>query len=485
MRHGCGRIIGILVLVLLSWRTFAQGVSIVNAFPNLSFTYPIFFTSAEDGTHRLFVVQQNGLIKVFQNDSATANAKTFLNISAKISSSSGEEGLLGLAFHPHFSSNGYFYVNYTAPNPLHTVVERYSVRQDDQDRADSLSGFTIIEIDQPFANHNGGMLAFGPDGYLYMGMGDGGDANDPNGNGQNKAVLLGKMLRIDVDDTTATTHYVIPQDNPFAGNSSGWREEIWALGMRNPWRWSFDPPTGTLWCGDVGQGAREEVDIIKKGMNYGWNIMEGTICRPGGGACDTTGLTPPIKEYPHTNGNIAITGGYVYRGYRQPFLEDAYVYADYGTGRIWMLRYENDSLLADSLLLRAPFPISSFGTDENGELYIVGYEGSAGIYRFAGNPLPVSVKDERRQPENFRLDQNFPNPFNPSTSIGYRLSGPGRARLVIYDLLGRAVTVLVDGWEAAGEHHARWDASGFASGVYVCRLTGSQGTLVVKMILLR
>ena len=485
MRHGIGRtIVLLLVSFVAMWTGRSQGVSIVNAFPNLTFSNPIFLTSAGDGTRRLFVVQQNGLIKVFQNDSAATTAKTFLNITGKLSSPTNEEGLLGLAFHPDFSSNGYFYVNYTAPNPLRTVVARYRVRQDDQDRADSLSEFKILEINQPFTNHNGGMIAFGPDRYLYIGMGDGGDANDPDSNGQNRSVLLAKILRIDVDDTTATTHYAIPPDNPFAGNSSGWREEIWAWGFRNPWRWSFDPPTRQLWVGDVGQGAREEVDIVEKGKNYGWRIMEGTICRPGGGTCDTTGLTLPIKDYPHTNGNIAITGGYVYRGYRQPFLIGAYVYADYGTGRIWMLRYENGGLTADSLLLKATFPISSFGTDENGELYIVSYLGTAGIYRFAGEAL-VGVRADRSVPAFFALDQNFPNPFNPSTSISYQLPESGRIRLAVYDLLGRTVAVLVDGWATAGVHRGNWNAAGAASGVYICRLTAPTGTRTIKMLLVR
>jgi hypothetical protein len=236
--------------------------------------------------------------------------------------------------------------------------------------------------------------------------------------------------------------------------------------------------------GDVGQGAREEVDIVEKGKNYGWRIMEGTICRPGGGACDTTGLTLPIKEYPHTNGNIAITGGYVYRGYRQPFLAGAYVYADYGTGRIWMLRYENGGLTADSLLLKATFPISSFGTDENGELYIVSYLGTAGIYRFAGAPL-VGVRADRSVPASFALDQNFPNPFNPTTAISYQLSAVSEVRLAVYDLLGREVATLVKGIQQPGPHTAQWNAAGASSGMYICRLTTKTGSRAIKMMLVR
>jgi glucose/arabinose dehydrogenase len=460
-----------------------QGVSVVKAFPLLTFNTPVFLTHAGDGTNRIFVVQQDGNILVFPNDSSVAAGGRFLHITQKLSAVSGEEGLLGLTFHPHYSTNGYFYVNYTAPNPLRTVVARYRVLPGSPNLADSSSEYKIIEINQPFTNHNGGMLSFGPDGYLYMGMGDGGSANDPDTNGQHMTTLLGKMLRIDVDDTTSSLHYRIPPDNPFAGNSSGWREEIWALGMRNPWRWSFDPPTGTLWAGDVGQDTREEVDIIKKGANYGWNIMEGTICRPPTTTCDTAGLTLPIKDYTHAFG-IAITGGYVYRGARVPFLAGAYVYADYGSGRIWMLRYAGGVLTADSLLLQAPFAISSFGTDQSGELYVVSYSSQAPIYRFRLN-VQTSVGGPGILPPHFALARNYPNPFNPTTSIGYDTQEEGRVTLSVFDILGRKVATLVDGVQEAGSHTAVFNGADFASGVYLYRLTTARGSLVKNMTLVR
>jgi glucose/arabinose dehydrogenase len=471
-----------LAYILAAPECSAQSVSLVKAFPSLTFNVPIFLTHAGDGTNRIFVVQQDGNILVFPNDSAVVSDNVFLHITPKLSATSGEEGLLGLAFHPQYKTNGYFYVNYTAPNPLRTVVARYHVLPNNADRADSSSEFKIIEINQPFTNHNGGMLAFGPDGKLYMGMGDGGSANDPDTNGQHRTTLLGKMLRIDVDDTTVSTHYKIPPDNPFAGNPSGWREEIWALGMRNPWRWSFDLD-GTLWVGDVGQDTREEVDIITKGGNYGWNIMEGTICRPPTTACDMTGLVLPIKDYPHSLG-IAITGGYVYRGYRTPFLTGAYIYADYGSGRIWMLRYVNGAITADSLLMQAPFAISSFGTDQLNELYIVSYSGLASIYRFAG-PGPTSINGPASLPASFALDQNYPNPFNPGTSIGYRTPGSGRVTLRVFDILGREVATLVDAVQGGGDHTATFSGAGIASGVYVYRLTTPYGSIVRSMTLVR
>ena len=473
-------------LVLACGLSAAQTVTLVNAFPRLSFTQPVLLTHAGDGTNRIFVVQQTGQIYVFPNDSNVASTGLFLNIQNKLSALGAEEGLLGLAFHPSYASNGYFYVNYTAPNPLRTVIARYRVLPGNPSRADTASAFIILQINQPFTNHNGGNLAFGPDGYLYIGMGDGGSGNDPDSNGQNRSVLLGKILRIDVNDTTASTHYRIPSDNPYAGNGLGWREEIWAYGFRNPWRWSFDPPTGQLWVGDVGQGAREEVDIVIKGGNYGWRIMEGTICRPPTTGCDTTGLIMPIKDYDHSGGKNAITGGYVYHGYRRPNLRGAYIYADFGTGIVWMLRYANGALTADSLLIDAPIAISSFGVDQAGELYICSYveAQTSAIYRFAGNPQ-TSAGEVQPLPAEFSLGQNFPNPFNPSTTIDFTLPVSARVRLEIFDLLGRKTASLVDGERPAGHSRVTWDARGAASGVYFCRLTWPGGTLTRNLMLAR
>ena len=478
--------VGIAVLMLMSFRVLGQPVILVNAFPHLSFDQPVFLTHPPDGSNRIFVVQQNGLIKVFPQDSTVTAATIFLDLSRKISASSGEEGLLGLAFSPQFGANRYFYVNYTAPSPLRTVVARYTVTTGDPDKADTSSEFKIIEIGQPFTNHNGGMLAFGPDGYLYIGMGDGGSGNDPNGNGQNGTVLLGKILRLNVNDTTANLHYTIPPDNPLTGNAQGFRQEIWAYGLRNPWRFSFNAEDGRLWVGDVGQDSREEIDIIRKGGNYGWNIMEGKICRPPATTCDTSGLILPIKDYDHSLGN-AITGGYVYHGYRRPDLRGSYVYGDYGSGRIWMLRYSDGSVTADSLLIHSPYLVSSFGIDKDDELYVVTYAsgGHSSIYRFAGNPLTAvgGVPHEGTFPA-MMLEQNHPNPFNPTTKISYQLSIFSEVRLVVYDVLGREVSVLVNGMKAAGSYEVSFDATQLAGGVYFCRLTAGKFVATRKLLLL-
>lgn len=458
--------------VIIGSALHAQGVSVVNAFPGLTFTQPILLTHPPDGTNRIFVEQQNGVIVEFPNDSAVASAKTFLTITEKLSSYSreGEEGLLGLAFDPQFKTNGYFYVNYTAPNPFRTVIERYRVNPGNPDSADPSSAFTILEIPQPPApNHKGGNLAFGPDGYLYAGTGDGGGGNDTYQNAQNRQSLLGKFLRIDVKDTTATTHYKIPPDNPLVSDTTGLKKELWTWGMRNPWRWSFDPVTGVLWCGDVGQDNWEEVDIIRKGLNYGWPIMEGFVCNPAAPQCDTAGYTPPIAVFGHDVGN-AIVGGYVYRGYRVPWLTGAYVYGDYGSGRIWMLRYENGVVVADSVLLDGIGEMSSFGTDQAGELYMVTYGASASIYRFAGPGPTTGVTSLPRQAYAFGLDQNYPNPFNPSTVIGYQIGATGWVSLRVFNVLGQEVATLVDGLRTPGTYRVTFDAAGYSSGVYYYRL---------------
>lgn len=453
---------------------------LVSAFPHLTFFTPIFITAAPDSSSRIYVVQQDGVIKVFDNDSASTAASTFFDCSHEISSGSGEEGLLGLAFDPHFTVNGYFYVNYTTPHPLRTRIARFTVVPGHPDSADNSSEFVILDINQPYNNHKGGMLAFGPDGYLYVAVGDGGGSGDPENNAQNPEILLGKILRIDVHDTTTTTHYRIPPDNPFKSNGEEFRQEIWATGLRNPWRFSFDPATGTLWAGDVGQSAREEVDIIEKGKNYGWNRMEGFASYPPGSELkDTTGFTLPIKDYTHEVGN-SIIGGYVYSGTARPDLSGAYIYGDYGSGRVWMLRYQKGRVLADSLLTQIPEYISSFGTDRTNELYIVTISSKSrtGIYKFA--PRTLTGFEESPLSEtlhHYELYQNYPNPFNPSTTIRYALPRQSHVTLTLFTMLGQRVAQLVSGEVDAGNHEVQFNASAMSSGMYFYRL--QVGTVVL------
>jgi glucose/arabinose dehydrogenase len=458
----------------------------VDAFPHLSFSQALFLTHCGDGSDRIFVVEQTGGIRVFQNNPATTSSTLFLDLSGRISSSSGEQGLLGLAFHPNYAQNGFFYVNYTAPNPLRTVIARYKVMANDPNLADPASAFTIIEIPQPYTNHNGGMLAFGPGGYLSIGMGDGGSGGDPDNNAQDVTKLLGKILRIDVNDTTATTHYVIPSDNPYAQDPGSSRKEIWAFGFRNPWRFSFDIADGTLWVGDVGQDAREEIDIVRKGENYGWRIMEGFICHNPPSGCNQTGLELPIKDYSHALGT-AVVGGYVYHGLRRPGYAGAYIYGDYGSGKIWLLRYGGGVVTADSLIMDIPYSITSFGVDRHEELYVVtnALTGS-GILRFSGD---LSGEDPP-VPESFILGPNYPNPFSEETSIAFTVKERSSFSIGIYDVAGRFVTTLLDADRPAGTYSEKWNGRNMrgdrmASGVYFYRLNGGTISLTKKMILLR
>jgi len=378
------------ILLLSSYNCFAENpaIQVQNAFPNLSFSLPVFLTHAGDNTNRIFVVQQHGQIKVFPNDSnaITSQVKNFLTVNTI--TNSGELGLLGMAFHPDYETNGYFYVYYTSPSSWNSRISRFTRSASDPDKADSLSELKLMEIYQPYTNHKGGMLFFGLDGYLYISLGDGGNAGDPGNRAQNPDSIHGKILRIDVNNTTPPLNYAIPSDNPFA--SGGGRPEIFAMGFRNPWRVSQDAETGIIYAADVGQEVYEEIDIVEKGKNYGWRITEGFHCYNPSSGCDTSGITMPIKEYSHQpGGNCSVTGGYVYRGQRRPELRGAYIYSDYCSGRLWMLRYNNGVVTQDSVLIDTPQLVLSFGTDQNNELYYCASNGS--IYRFNTSTLNTNV----------------------------------------------------------------------------------------------
>jgi len=354
------------------------------AFPNLTFNFPDGLFNAGDGTNRLFVIEQPGVIRVFENSIDAAASTVFLDISDRVLFS-GEQGLLGLAFHPNFRQNGYFYINYVLDNPPRTIIARYSVMANNPNQADKNSELVLFEISQPFSNHKGGQLAFGADGYLYVGLGDGGSGGDPFGNGQSRTTLLGKILRVDVDSPSFGRNYGIPPDNPFAGNALGYREEIYAYGFRNPWRFSFDPGTNRLWVADVGQNQREEIDIVEKGRNYGWNVMEGTICYSPSTGCNQTGLELPVWDYGRDEG-IAVIGGYVYRGSTLTGLNGKFVYGDYGSGKIWALQYDGSGQPVNMLLADTGLNIASFGEDEQNELFICAFDGK--IYKISQTAIP-------------------------------------------------------------------------------------------------
>jgi len=333
---------------------------------------PVALAHAGDDSGRLFIVEQNGRVRICHAGVLLDTA--FLDITDRVLFQ-GERGLLGLAFPPGFAGKNYFYVYYTSFSG-DNVVARYSVNADNPNVADVASESILLTFPhRTFSNHNGGQLAFSPvDGYLYIGLGDGGGAGDPFGNAQNTGSLLGKILRIDVE--SGATPYAIPPDNPFVFNPQS-RPEIWAYGLRNPWRFSFDRFTGELYIGDAGQNSYEEVDYQPPspgGENFGWKVMEGTHCYPvDDGNCSTDGLTLPVIDYDHRQGDCAIVGGYVYRGGQYPSLQEAYVYGDYCSGRIWGLRWDAALGWYSTLLLRAPFQISAFGEDQDGNLYVSAY----------------------------------------------------------------------------------------------------------------
>jgi glucose/arabinose dehydrogenase len=334
---------------------------------------PIGLTNAGDGSGRLFIVEQSGLIRVIRDNELLLDP--FLDIRSRVSCC-GERGLLGLAFHPEYNLNGYFFVNYTDIKG-DTIISRFQV-SDEVDQANPSSETILLIVEQPFSNHNGGSLAFGPDGYLYVGLGDGGSGGDPFGNAQNNDVLLGKLLRLDVDQGD---FYAIPPDNPFV--SSGGAPEVWVSGLRNPWRFSFDRLTGDLYIGDVGQGSWEEVDFLPAGksreVNFGWNYKEGTHPYSDARLPEDTALTDPVAEYGRDQG-YSVIGGIVYRGDQLPEWQGIYFYGDYGSGFIWGLMRDAACSWRNVLLFQTDSRITSFGEDENGEIYYVSYEGS--LYKF-------------------------------------------------------------------------------------------------------
>jgi glucose/arabinose dehydrogenase len=334
---------------------------------------PLFLTHAGDGSERLFVVEQPGRIRVLQGDALLP--APFLDITKQVLSG-GERGLLGLAFHPDYRHNRRFFVNYTRKPDGATVVAEY--RSGATATSASMHERILLIVPQPYPNHNGGMVAFGPDGYLYIGLGDGGSAGDPDNRAQNPKDLLGKILRLDVDRGDP---YGIPMDNPFA--KEGGRAEIYALGLRNPWRFSFDLKTGNLWVADVGQYKWEEINLVSRGGNYGWRVMEGAHCFHPSTDCQTTPFNLPLYEYSHEKGRCSIIGGFAYRGQAIASLAGTYVYGDFCSGEIFALQNptRNQPYNEAPIILKTSLKISSFGEDAAGEVYVLDHKG--GVYRLS------------------------------------------------------------------------------------------------------
>jgi len=379
--------------------------ALTDAFPGVTFSSPVLVLQAPGETNRMFVVEQSGQIFTV-NTSGTAVKTLFADLRNIVDSGPNEAGLLGMAFHPKFASNGFVFVSYTtSDNPVaengpnfRSRISRFTAVTD-HNSLDMASERNLITLSQPFVNHNGGHIVFHPtEGYLYIGFGDGGDGGDPGNRAQTSTVMLGKILRIDVNVTdtewNAGTHYKIPADNPYASGVNG-LPEVYALGMRNPWRWSFDRQTGELWAGDVGQDMWEEIDKITLGGNYGWRLREGLHCYNPSSGCQTTGLIDPVVEYAHASGRCSVTGGHVYRGNSNTALRGQYLYGDYCTGEIWSIPTATANP-APQLLLDSPYTISSFGEDAAGEIYVVHHGGR--VYRLTasggtpvGSPVPTQL----------------------------------------------------------------------------------------------
>ncbi len=354
-------------------------------FPNLTFQRPLELTHANDGSQRLFVVEQRGVIQVFDNKPEVQQSKVFLDIQDVVSRVGNEEGLLGLAFDPKYKENGQLFVYYST-KPRASVVSRFRVSKEDPDRVDRDSEEVLMKIDQPFGNHNGGCIRFGPDGYLYIGLGDGGSAHDPFGNGQNLETLLGSILRIDVNRKDPGLGYAVPKDNPFVERGGSVRGEIWAYGLRNVWRMAFDRKTGELWAGDVGQNRYEEVNRIVRGGNYGWKVREGFHSFDPKATQTGDKLIEPVAEYFHSEG-LSVTGGIVYRGKRLPGYRGDYFYADYVSGQVWIARVHQNGTIENRKVAQTGLAISAFGEDADGNMYITAFDG--GIYRLRSRKVDL------------------------------------------------------------------------------------------------
>ncbi|WP_296383734.1 PQQ-dependent sugar dehydrogenase [Winogradskyella sp.] len=419
------------------------------------------------GDDRLFVVEQDGFIKII-NANGTIESTLFLDIDSRVRSSGNEQGLLGLAFHPDYITNGYFFVNYIN-NSGNTVVSRFSRNGSNPSIADPNSEFPILNFNQPFSNHNGGDLAFGPDGYLYISTGDGGSGGDPQGNSQNTSNLLGNLLRIDIDTTTPPLNYSIPSNNPFVGSSTA-RDEIWAYGLRNPWKFSFDRLNGDIWIGDVGQGEFEEINRASGssgGLNYGWRCYEGNnFTTYNNTNCPSMStMTFPVSEYSHFDGEFkcSVTGGYRYRGSAYPNFEGWYFFADYCSGEIGNLVYNSTTDAWSFTFEVFSGNWAAFGEDINGELYVSSLGGS--IYKLIDNDQ-LGIDEN-----NLNSISIYPNPTENELNINFNNNLDLSTEILIYDIQGKIVKTMSRNTETI----QKINTSELSSGIYILKINTDNG----------
>lgn len=423
------------------------------------------------GDDRLFVAEQDGIIKIVNSD-GTTESTNFLDITSLVGSVGNEQGLLGLAFHPNYATNGYFFVNYTN-NSGDTVVSRFSRIGTSPEIADPNSELIIITYTQPYSNHNGGELHFGPDGYLYISSGDGGSGGDPDDNGQSLNTLLGKLLRIDVNNSTASNPYNIPSDNPFVGNTAV-NQEIWAYGLRNAWKFSFDSMTDDLWIADVGQNSREEINqtaITEAGLNYGWRCYEGNNTYNTTGCPNSSTLTFPIYEYAHSGGRCSITGGYVYRGSEYTNLNGLYFFGDVCTQEIGYLKFEGGSWNATFETFTGNWV--AFGEDINNALYVVDLNGS--IYKIIDNTLSINENT---------LDSIsiYPNPASRILHVDFSNNLHSlSADIKIYDIQGKLIkSILKD----KNDTFTSVEISNMKSGFYIVKINSEDDKEITKKLVI-
>ncbi|MBE9489295.1 MAG: PQQ-dependent sugar dehydrogenase [Bacteroidetes bacterium] len=455
-------IILFLTYLFISTLTLAQDVDI-ELFKS-GFSSPVDIQNA--GDDRLFIVEQSGRIKILNAD-ATINPTPFLNISSLISTG-GERGLLGLAFHPDYINNGYFFVYYT-DNSGDTQVARYTVDGSDPDLADPASALLILAADQPYSNHNGGCIQFGADGFLYIGLGDGGSGGDPENRSQNLQTLLGKMLRLDIDNTDGGNNYAIPSDNPFVGDPNA-LDEIWAYGLRNPWRFSFDSETDELWIADVGQNQVEEVDRVAgdaAGLNYGWRCYEGSQPFNTSGCPDPSELTFPVAEYSHSGGNCSITGGYVYRGSIYSDIYGFYFYADYCSGEIGTVDNANNQINHGSFSGNW----SAFGEDNSSEIYIADISGT--IYKIIGGEI-VGTEDFNDSEVSM-----IPNPASDSLHIS--INNNLISTVTILDLKGAVII----SERNLSTSEKTISINSLKSGIYIVKIISENGQSIIKKLVIK